>query len=198
MAKIIGNTTTTPMLVDQEYNPESKKPQSGKAVAQALENKLNNLVYKGTPVWRSSTFTVIGTHGSEFELSGISLPKSNDCVYTIEIDINDFNGVDPEPLLIWAGDQTGIIGSGLPYVKTKTGIAISFKLTKPISSTDTYIFGVYYDGETEYNKTADFGEVRIYVNDINALLNPIVEISDIETALDTIIAIQNQLIGGDS
>lgn len=38
MAKIIGNTTTTPMLVDQEYNPKSKKPQSGKAVAQALKN----------------------------------------------------------------------------------------------------------------------------------------------------------------
>lgn len=39
MAKIIGITTTTPMVVDQEYNPESKLPQSGVAIAGVIDNK---------------------------------------------------------------------------------------------------------------------------------------------------------------
>ena len=35
--KIIGNPTTTPIRVDQTYNGESKNPQSGKAVAEAIK-----------------------------------------------------------------------------------------------------------------------------------------------------------------
>ena len=37
MRKIIGVTATTPLAVDQSYNPKSKNAQSGKAVAQAIE-----------------------------------------------------------------------------------------------------------------------------------------------------------------
>lgn len=44
MAKIIGNTTATTLMAEQNYSPTSNKPQSGKAVAQAVE-RLNDKAF---------------------------------------------------------------------------------------------------------------------------------------------------------
>lgn len=41
--KIIGNPTATPIRVDQTYNRESKNAQSGKAVAEAIQEQLGNI-----------------------------------------------------------------------------------------------------------------------------------------------------------
>ena len=54
MAKIYGNTLTTPIkpdllggggsvTVDQNYNPESENAQSGKAVAQAINGAIGDI-----------------------------------------------------------------------------------------------------------------------------------------------------------
>ena len=42
MPEIIGNTTTTLTLAEQKYNPTSDKPQSGKAVAEAIAKLLGS------------------------------------------------------------------------------------------------------------------------------------------------------------
>lgn len=47
MDKILGNTTATTTMAEQTYNPESNKPQSGKAVATALANKVDKVSGKG-------------------------------------------------------------------------------------------------------------------------------------------------------
>lgn len=42
MAKILGNTTSTTLMAEQTYNPKSDKPQSGKAVAEAIAKLLGS------------------------------------------------------------------------------------------------------------------------------------------------------------
>lgn len=42
MPKILGNTTATTMMAEQTYNPQSIKPQSGKAVAEAIAKLLGS------------------------------------------------------------------------------------------------------------------------------------------------------------
>lgn len=42
MPKILGNTTATTMMAEQTYNPQSSKPQSGKAVAEAIAKLLGS------------------------------------------------------------------------------------------------------------------------------------------------------------
>ena len=43
MAKIFGNTTATPLMAEQKYNPASDKPQSGKAIAGVISGLLDRV-----------------------------------------------------------------------------------------------------------------------------------------------------------
>ena len=153
-----------PAKVDQTYNPESENAQSGVAVTEALNTKMNKTGSAITGEEEIQLSHITEDEGMEYQAS---IKVNNDGI-TLSAPSSFYNSID-------------IIGSRVEMYSSYFG---------------TYIHGneLYEESKVRIEDlvepTKDGDAVNLgYLN---------TQLGDIETALDSIIAIQETLIGGDS
>lgn len=175
---ILGGVLGTPIsppamrdkIVDQIFDPKSENAQSGKAVAEALNTKMDTFGDVIVKDLKDGTFNIT------LNLSNENTPIVRDLIIEGVYENLKMNGVTFIDIMN-ADVQTGQISSG----STITAEVGMFSLTP---TTD----------KSAENMLTNKGYVDDSIGNIEHALDTVV--GDIESALDSIIAIQEQLIGG--
>ncbi|MBR7132336.1 MAG: hypothetical protein IKD04_02275 [Clostridia bacterium] len=172
----------TAVNVDQTYNPESSNSQSGKAVAEAVAPFEIKVEYVENELVADKTF-------------------------------EEITNAIAEGKMVYVKHDSGLAPNTISPLSWYSSAMIAFSVgAKPFETTslfhlDLYIFSdnhieiSYYEplSKTELIYTIDEDNLKIGgATTDNAVVNYVNDkVGDIETALDSIIALQNSLMGGE-
>lgn len=208
----LSNVTILNAVIDQEYNPESENAQSGTAVAEAVADKMDKFGEVDDSDEFDTTVTLSAENSTVFIGRRIGLVGGDGGLFltssTGEVDLNNQNlayvaspieahhatnkeyvdkAIENIPIPTFLYTEKEINGTVYaPTVSLDLGAdgTAYLRLFDNVSSEPLQITGVFTDGDDDSS--------AVCVGFLNE------KIGDIETALDKIIAIQENLIGGDS